>query len=181
MISIFILLIMFWNFYIGYNRGIILQTFYFFGALASLFVAKHYYQTLADKLSLWVPYTNPAEGTRTAFFREVNIFDLNRVFYAGVAFLIIALAVYAFVRLLGVFVHFLPIDYLDSLYFNLGSGLMSVLVTVIFLSMIFSLLATIPVPLIQNQLHGHVLPRLLIEHCPPMTSLIKNLWISKIL
>ncbi|HEK9660952.1 TPA: CvpA family protein, partial [Streptococcus equi subsp. equi] len=55
MLSVLILLLLSWSFYIGYNRGLILQTFYCFGALVSLLFAHHGYKALAGKLALWVP------------------------------------------------------------------------------------------------------------------------------
>ncbi|KIS20441.1 membrane protein [Streptococcus equi subsp. zooepidemicus SzAM35] len=70
MLSVLILLLLSWSFYIGYNRGLILQTFYCFGALVSLLFAHHGYKALAGKLALWVPYSNPAEGAATLFFKD---------------------------------------------------------------------------------------------------------------
>ena len=47
MLSVLIVLVLIWNVYIGYNRGIILQSFYTLGALVSLLVAHHFYVGLA--------------------------------------------------------------------------------------------------------------------------------------
>lgn len=35
MLSILIFLLLLWHFYIGYNRGVLLQAFYFIGSLIS--------------------------------------------------------------------------------------------------------------------------------------------------
>ncbi|TYL04498.1 CvpA family protein, partial [Streptococcus dysgalactiae] len=56
MLSLLIVLVLTWNFYIGYSRGIILQSFYVLGALLSLLVANRFYIGLAHKLTLWIPY-----------------------------------------------------------------------------------------------------------------------------
>ena len=42
-------------FYIGYSRGIILQTYYFIASIVSLVIASQFYQTLAEKITLWIP------------------------------------------------------------------------------------------------------------------------------
>lgn len=86
MLSVLIVLVLIWNVYIGYNRGIILQSFYTLGALVSLLVAHHFYVGLAHKITLWIPYSNPVEGVATFFFKEVDLFDLSKVYYAGIAF-----------------------------------------------------------------------------------------------
>lgn len=86
MLSLLIVLILTWNFYIGYSRGIILQSFYVLGALLSLLVANRFYIGLAHKLTLWIPYSNPVEGTSVFFFKSVDIFVLDKVYYAGLAF-----------------------------------------------------------------------------------------------
>ncbi|EHI70718.1 CvpA family protein [Streptococcus ictaluri] len=178
MISLLILLILVWNFYIGYNRGIILQSFYSIGALVSLLVANRFYKPLAHQLTLWVPYSNPAEGVSTYFFKDVNVFDLDKVYYAGVAFFAIFVASYGVVRLVGVLVHFFPIDYFEALSTKLVSGFLAVLVSIIFLNMMLTILGTIPMPLIQEHLQASKLVRFLIEGCPPMTGILRQLWVK---
>lgn len=58
---------------------------------------------------------------------------------------------------------------------------MAVCVTIIFLAMGVSILATVPMPMVQEQLHQHLITRLLIEHCPPITQLIKHFWVNKMI
>ncbi|HEK9955675.1 TPA: CvpA family protein [Streptococcus equi subsp. zooepidemicus] len=181
MLSVLILLLLSWSFYIGYNRGLILQTFYCFGALVSLLFAHHGYKALAGKLALWVPYSNPAEGAATLFFKDINIFELDKVYYAGIAFFILSTVGYAVVRLVGVLVHLAPVDYFDGFEAKLASGLLAVMVSVLFLSMALTVLATIPMPFIQGRLHGSLLSRLLVEHCPFISSILRQLWVTAIL
>ena len=55
MLSVFILLILAWHFYIGYSRGIILQAYYFVASIVSLVVASRFYQALSEEITLWIP------------------------------------------------------------------------------------------------------------------------------
>ncbi|AGM99577.1 CvpA family protein [Streptococcus iniae] len=181
MLSILIFLLLLWHFYIGYNRGVLLQAFYFIGSLISLLIASRYYDNWAHKIALWIPYSNPAEGVSIYFFKDLNIFHLDHVYYAGIAFFAIFSLSYAIFRLIGVLVHFLPINYFDDWYYHLAGGLMAVCVTIIFLAMGVSILATVPMPMVQEQLHQHLITRLLIEHCPPITQLIKHFWVNKMI
>ena len=79
MLSILLVLILIWHFYIGYSRGIILQTYYFIASIVSLVIASQFYQTLAEKITLWIPYSNASQGATVNFFTDVNIFDLDQV------------------------------------------------------------------------------------------------------
>ena len=64
MLTFLILLILAWSFYIGYARGIILQSYYFLVTLVALLIAGGSYKGLAKVLSLWVPFfeSHPAIG-----------------------------------------------------------------------------------------------------------------------
>ena len=57
MLTFLILLILAWSFYIGYARGIILQSYYFLVTLVALLIAGGSYKGLAKVLSLWVPFS----------------------------------------------------------------------------------------------------------------------------
>ncbi|PZO96693.1 MAG: colicin V production protein [Streptococcus pyogenes] len=181
MLSLIIILIMAWQFYLGYSRGLILQGFYFLGALICLFIAKHFYQDLAQKIALWVPYVNPAQGTQMAFFKSVSLFDLDKVYYAGVAFVGIFCLAYALLRLLGLVLHLAPVYRFDNPKTALLAGLLSVFVSMIFMSMVLSVLATLPLPRIQTLFHQQFLARFLIDKCPLMTALLEKWWITNII
>ena len=47
-ISLLILLILAWSFYIGYSRGIVLQAYYLLSAIVAFFIASQSYQGLAS-------------------------------------------------------------------------------------------------------------------------------------
>ena len=49
MISILLLLILAWSFYIGYRRGIILQAYYLVATIVSAYFASKYYLALGQK------------------------------------------------------------------------------------------------------------------------------------
>ncbi len=153
MLSLLIVLVLTWNFYIGYSRGIILQSFYVLGALLS----------------------------SVFFFKSVDIFVLDKVYYAGLAFFIIFLLGYALSRFLGIFVHFLLLDYFDNQWTKCLSGGLALLVSLLFLNMLLSIFATVPMPFLQHYLHSSFLARLVIEHLPPLTIIIQKLWIQAII
>lgn len=181
MLSLLIMIVLIWNFYIGYSRGIILQSYYTLASLLSLVIASQFYKALADKITLWVPYSNAVEGAKISFFTNVNIFELDKVYYAGVAFTFLYIGAYLVFRFLGLFLHFAPIDNFDGQRLNLISGSLSVLVTLTFFSLIFTALATVPISPVQRLLTGSSLATFLINHLPILHSILKNLWVTNIL
>ncbi|MEQ9764292.1 CvpA family protein [Streptococcus sp. ZJ151] len=180
MITLLLFIILAWSFYIGFSRGIFLQAFYTIGSLVALAIAKAYYQPLAKMLYIWVPYANPTEGAHIYFFKDVDLFSHELVFYAGVAFLAVYTLAYAAIRFLGVLLHLTPLDRFDTKVNNIIAGLLSCLVVCFTFSMGFTILATIPFDQIQQTLSGNGLIRFFIEDFPFFSSYLENLWITQI-
>lgn len=180
MIGLLFLLVVGWQFYIGYARGIVLQGYYFVASVFSVVIASYFYQGLADTLTLWIPFINPAPDAKVVFLTEVNLFERDLVFYAGTAFLISYIASYSLFRLLGIFLHLIDLDRFDDTIFNHVSGLLSVLTTLLWFSMVVTIFATVPVTAVQEFLSNHWVTRLLIT-APLFSDLWCYFWIGKML
>ncbi|MDU4838880.1 MAG: CvpA family protein, partial [Streptococcus salivarius] len=109
MIGLLVLAIAAWNFYIGYRRGLFMQAYYVVSVIIAMCVAAYFYRSLGEAINLWVPYTNPTKDASIAFFKDQNIFSLDRVYYAGVAYFVIYCVAYYGLRFLGIFFHFVRI------------------------------------------------------------------------
>lgn len=181
MISIFLLVVLLWSFYIGYSRGLILQSFYNLVSLVAILVASQAYRGWGDKLSLLVPYASAQEGAFSYFFPSKYLFDLDKVFYAGLGFLAVYTLVYSLGRFVGIFLHLLPLAVLDERKYNLIAGFLSVLVTAFGLQMLLTILATVPLESLQNQLNASGLARFLISHVPIMSGLLQKLWLTNLI
>ncbi|MGT2866923.1 CvpA family protein [Streptococcus fryi] len=180
MISLLLLFIFAWHFYIGYSRGIVLQAYYTTSAVVAFMFSIFYYKRLADALTLWVPYASPTEESTVFFFKTVNIFELDRVFYSGVAFTIIYVAVFLLLRFLGLFIHFVDHHRFDTSHYQIISGGLSVLLSIFFTTMLLTILATIPISMIQNLLEHNLIFRFLIK-LPILSQLLQYLWVTAIL
>lgn len=180
-ISLALLLALLWQFYLGYSRGLVKQVYNFLATLVSLFVANHYYQPLADRLTLWIPYGQSLDESSLPFFAGVNIFEMDRVFYAGMAFVLAFLVSYLLLSFLGIFLHFLPLNRWDKPLLNAIAGGLSVLTSLIFISLFGNILATIPLDLVQRLLSGNIFIKGLISHFPVLSALLRQLWVTKIL
>lgn len=180
MISLLLLVILAWSFYIGYSRGIVLQAYYTFSSILALIVAAGQYQRLAAIFYLWVPFANASDGSSTYYFDSQYLFDLDQVFYAGLAFFVIYALTYAVLRFLGIFVHLLRTLGPDTQLTNLISGGLSVLVTLITLQIGLTIAATIPLATVQNLLHESILANAIIQYTPITSSFLKQLWLANI-
>ena len=122
MIGLLVLAIMAWNFYIGYRRGLFMQAYYVVSVIIAMCVAAYFYRSLGEAINLWVPYTNPTKDASIAFFKDQNIFSLDRVYYAGVAYFAIYCIAYYGLRFLGIFFHFVRIERLDQRHYQVVGG-----------------------------------------------------------
>ncbi|MGQ7462683.1 CvpA family protein [Streptococcus suis] len=180
MISVVLILVLAWSFYIGYSRGLVLQAFYSMGSIIALVVATATYKSLIPFLYLWVPFANATQGSSNYYFDEKYLFDLDSVFYAGLSFLIIYFLFYVLVRFLGIFVHLLEEYNPDTRTTNLISGALAVLVTFISLQIVMVLLSTIPLAIIQDNLQNSFIANAMIQYTPFTSSFLKSLWLSNI-
>ncbi|NQG98183.1 CvpA family protein [Streptococcus suis] len=180
MISLLILIVLAWSFYIGYSRGLIVQAFYTFSSIFAMIVAAGLYKKVADVLYLWVPFANATEGSTSYFFDSQYLFDLDQIFYAGLGFLLVYFLVYVIMRLLGIFVHLLTFADPDTATSKLIAGGLAVLVTWISLQMVLTIAATVPLALIQDNLSKDILSKVMIDFTPITSAVFKNLWIGAI-
>jgi len=180
MIGLLVLAIVAWNFYIGYRRGLFMQAYYVVSVIIAMGVAAYFYQPLGEAINLWVPYTNPTRDASIAFFTDQNIFSLDRVYYAGVAYFAIYCVAYYGLRFLGIFFHFVRIERLDQRRFQVVGGVLASLVSLVPVTMLGNILATVPMNNIQTLLSSSWVLRFLINYYFPVSQIIQHLWTSVI-
>ena len=64
-----------------------------------------FYQSLGEQFHLLLPYANPQEGQGTFFFPSDQLFQLDKVFYAGIGYLLAFGIFYSFGRFIGLFLN----------------------------------------------------------------------------
>ena len=181
MISVLLLLVLAWSFYIGYRRGLVLQIYYFVATVISALLAGNFYQSLGKQFDLLIPYASPQEGQGTFFFPSNQLFQLDKVFYAGIGYLLAFTIFYCIGRLIGLFFNLVPTKKLGGKYFRIGAGVLSVGVTIFVLQMMLTILATVPLAIVQNSLENSLVAKHMIQSIPVTTDLIKQLWVTKLI
>ncbi len=182
MLTFLILLILAWSFYIGYARGIILQSYYFLVTVVALLIAGGSYKGLAKVLSLWVPFSSPTQQSVNYFYANRYLFQLDDIFYAGLAYVLIFAMIYLIGRVIGIFMHLVPQpEKLEDRKYQIGAGVIAVVITLLVIQMGLTVLSTVPMASIQNRLNVSGLIRFIILHTPISSSLFHNLWVTAII
>lgn len=181
MLTILILLILVIGFYTGLRRGLILQIVYTFGYLISYMIAKAYYKQLAPYLELYIPYPAPTADAKLVFFKQEISFELDKAFYAGVAFLLILILCWLAIRFLCIFAHSLMYMSLLKQANGLAGGIMSAIVMYIGITLVLNLFCMVPLTFVQNQFESSGLARFMVQHTPVFSNQIHSLWIEQII
>ena len=98
----------------------------------------------------------------------------------GVAYFAIYCVAYYGLRFLGIFFHFVRIERLDQTRFKVIGGVLASLVSLVPLTMLGNILATVPINNIQTVLSSSWVLRLLINWNFPVSQIIQHLWTSVI-
>lgn len=178
-LGIFVLLAI--AFYSGSRRGLALQLVYTGGYFISYLVAKAYYQSLGEALELFVPYPSVSADTNLVFFDMVTALELDRAFYAAVAFVLILFIGWIVTRFIGIFARRLMFIPILKQFYWLAGGVVSVVIMYIGIFIFLSLLSMIPLDAIQNLFSPGSFPKFMVEKTPIFSKEMYELWINKII
>ncbi|SDK42112.1 CvpA family protein [Sediminibacillus albus] len=178
MIDLILIIVLILGFFTGLKRGFILQLFHLLGFIAAFIVAAAYYDDLASKLQLWIPYPDMPDDASWALFLES--LPLETAFYNAIAFAIIFFAVRIALQIIASMLDFvadLPI--LSSINGLLGAilGFIEVYLLVFILLYIGALL---PLEFVQTILERSVIASFIIDHTPFISAQIKELWFEHV-
>lgn len=183
MIGFIILLILLIAFYSGARRGTPLQLIYTIGCVIAYFVAAANYQGFAKKIDLYVPYMSVTEDSKLVFYDEVLALDLDKAYYAAIAFLLIAFMVWLVTKLFGIFASSLRFQRFRFLkgYDWLLSGILNVLTVYTIIFMLLMVLSMIPLATVQNIFEKSHFARFIVEKSPILSEHFTKLWITEVI
>ncbi|GAE45944.1 possible colicin V production protein [Mesobacillus boroniphilus JCM 21738] len=135
-----------------------------------------YYDQLAPKLTLWIPYPNlGSNATLNLLFENANLED---AYYRAIAFAAIFFAVKILLQIIGSmldFVAHLPI--LKQLNVWAG-GFLGFVEVYLLLFIVLYIAALVPIQTIQGPLNDSILAENIIKNTPVFSQQIKQLWIE---
>jgi uncharacterized membrane protein required for colicin V production len=176
MLDLVVLAILVIGFFVGLKRGFILQSIHLAGFIVAFIVAYIYYEQLAPKLTLWIPYPNFGDnGALNLIFENGN---LEAAYYRAIAFAAIFFAVKILLQIIGSMLDFvtnLPI--LRQLNVWAG-GLLGFVEVYLIMFIVLYIAALLPIQAIQDPLNDSILAENIIKNTPVFSQQIKQLWIE---
>lgn len=175
MLDLAVLIILCFGFLMGLRRGFILQLIHLTGFIIASIIAYLYYEQLAPRLTLWVPYPNLSTNlTLPSVFDNVNLED---AYYRAIAFVVIFFAVKILLQIIGSMLDFVAqIPVLKQLNIWAGGMLGFIEVYLIMFILLF-IAALLPIESIQGSLTDSILAEFMIKQTPILSQLIQDLWI----
>jgi uncharacterized membrane protein required for colicin V production len=176
MLDLAILIIFIFGFLVGLKRGFILQLIHLVGFIVAFIVAHTYYDELAPKLTLWIPY--PSFGSDSTFQLLLDNGNLETAYYRAISFVGIFFATKIAMQIIGSMLDFvanLPI--LKTLNVWAG-GILGFLEVYLIMFIILYIAALLPIEMVQSSLGQSGLANMIVEHTPYFSDQIKEWWID---
>lgn len=174
MLDLLIIILLLGGLITGFRRGLIVQLIHMAGFIISLVVAYVYYERLADKFVLWIPYPGVTSDTQLTF--TVGTLDLDMTFYRLLAFVLIFIIVKFVLQLIGSAFDYLK--YMPVLGFvsRLVAACFGFLEFYFIMFFIFYIGYLLPVEFVQNLLRQSILAKAMFEHTPMISQMVKDWW-----
>lgn len=178
MLSITIVVILIFGFLMGLKRGFILQLFHLLGFFIAFFVAQKYYDKLAPKLALWVPYPDLTGDSGFAVFLQT--LPLENAFYHAISFVAIFFATKIALQIVTTMLDFIAaIPILRSINKILGAVLGFAEVYLILFVILF-IVALLPIERVQATIGDSKVALYMIEHTPFLSEKLHTLWFTAV-
>ncbi|MTH52909.1 hypothetical protein GKZ89_05755 [Bacillus mangrovi] len=176
MLDLIIAVILLGGILTGLRRGFIMQLVHLTGFILAYIVAYLYYDDLAPKLELWIPYPSMGQGQGAiTFFAGAQ---LEEAYYRAIAFAILFFGTKIAAQIIGSMLDFIAmLPVLKQLNRWGGSilGFAEVYLIVFILLFIGGLL---PMENIQDAMGGSFLADAIVHHTPYFSDKVDELWIQ---
>ena len=172
MLDLAIILLLVFGFFIGLRRGFILQLVHLTGFIIAYIVANLYYEDLAPKLTLWVPYPNLGTTSPLKLLSENG--NMEDAFYRAIAFVIIFIAVKVVLQIIGSMLDFiahLPIIKQLNVW---AGGILGFAEVYLIIFILLYIGALVPMEVLQKPLDDSIMANLIVNHTPFLTSANKK-------
>ena len=168
MFDLAILAILLIGLLIGLRRGFILQIIHLTGFIVAFIVAYVYYDELAPKLNLWVPF--PAMGDSSTLQMFFDTVGLDTAYYNAIAFAIIFFITKIVWHMIGAMLDFIAhLPILKQLN-RWGGGILGFMEVYLILFIILYIVALLPMDAVQEPLNGSFLAEAILVNYPSLST-----------
>ena len=178
MFDLAILAILLIGLLIGLRRGFILQIIHLTGFIVAFIVAYVYYDELAPKLNLWVPF--PAMGDSSTLKMFFDTVGLDTAYYNAIAFAIIFFITKIVWHMIGAMLDFIAhLPILKQLN-RWGGGILGFMEVYLILFIILYIAALLPMDAVQGSINGSILAETIIKDTPFLSDQVRELWFHNV-
>lgn len=178
MLDLILLLFLVIGFIIGLKRGFILQLVHLVGFAVALIVAYVYFDELAPRLKLWVPYPTISDNAAMSLF--LDSIHVESAYYRAIAFAMLFFGTKILLQIVASMLDFLAdLPVLRTINGWMG-GALGLLEAYFLLFFALYIAAFLQIEKIQSALSHSVIAGVMVEHTPVISSAIKNLWVQTI-
>lgn len=178
MLSLLIVLLLIYGFYMGARRGLAMQAFYTIGYAVFFALALLTFRFLGPKFEMIVPYPSANLGSEFAFFSTKVGMELDNAFYRAFAFIFVCFIGWIIMRFAGLYFKRLTYVPMSNDVNLLSGGILGFIVTYMTIFMILMIMAMIPVSGIQHALSHSFVASAIIEASPIVSKWLPSLWIA---
>ncbi|MDQ0230982.1 CvpA family protein [Metabacillus malikii] len=178
MLDLVLIIILLLGILVGLKRGFILQFIHLTGFIVAYIVAYQFFDDLAPKLTLWVPY--PVTNDGPAMLSLLNGEDLEGAYYRAVAFVILFIGTKIAMHIIGSMLDFVALLPILKQLNSLAGMLLGFLESYLVLFILLFIGALLPVEQLQQLLDQSLLADLIVNHTPFFSDKINELWIQYI-
>ncbi|KUP05754.1 membrane protein [Bacillus coahuilensis p1.1.43] len=176
MLDLALLVLLGIGFLIGVRRGLILQLIHMTGFIVAFVTAYIYYDDIAPKLVLWVPFPQLDEANSLNMLVEAA--NLDAAYYNAIAFAAIFFAVKILMQLIGSMLDFLAQFPLLKQFNSLLGGFLGFVEVYIIAFIALFIMALLPIEYIQTLLEQSVLGEMMVKHTPILSGTLEEWWIQ---
>ncbi|BCB05070.1 CvpA family protein [Bacillus sp. KH172YL63] len=176
MLDLALLIILIMGFFIGLRRGFILQVIHIFGFIVSFIVAYIYYDQLAPKLTLWIPYpVLDEQSTLNMIFESTNLDD---AYYRVIAFAMIFFASRIILQIIGSMLDFVAHLPLLRQLNVLGGGVLGFIESYLMIFILLFIAVLLPIESVQTLINDSFIAQAMVKHTPVFSDMVKDWWIE---
>ncbi|WNB93209.1 CvpA family protein [Bacillus sp. NEB1478] len=175
MLDFILFIILLFGFLIGLKRGFIMQLVHLIGFVAAYIVAYLYYDDLAPKLELWIPYPSSNNGSVSFLLNSIS---LEQAYYNAIAFAILFFATKIILQILGSMLDFLAhLPLLHTVNRWLG-GLLGFIEIYLIVFILLYVATLVPIGNFQTYYENSWIAQGMVKNTPVFSEAVKEMWMK---
>lgn len=159
---------------VGLKRGFILQVIHLTGFIVAFIVAYVYYDELAPKLHLWIPF--PSMGDASSVQMLFSSVGLDTAYYNAISFAIIFFITKIVWQMIGSMLDFIAhLPILKQLNYW-GGGILGFTEVYLLMFIILYIGALLPMDAVQGAFTHSILAETIVKDTPFLSEQVRELW-----